>query len=265
MTTKFIKINQGTIAYEESGSGPLVICVPSMGDVRQEYRFLAPRLVEAGYRVACMDVRGHGESSTNWPDFSVAGVGSDILALANHLGAGPALLIGSSMAAGATVWAAAEAPARLRGMVLIGPFVRGGGGLLNNLMMTTLLTRPWGPSAWLSYYSSLYPSRKPDDFNSYSAALRANLTEPGRVEALLEMVRASKQASETRLPRVSAPALVLMGSKDPDFKDPSGEAAWLAQSLQCEHHMLEGAGHYPHAEFPAETAALIVPFLKGLD
>jgi pimeloyl-ACP methyl ester carboxylesterase len=265
MTTQFIKTNQGTIAYEESGRGSLVICVPSMGDVRQEYRFLAPYLVEAGYRVACMDVRGHGESSTNWTDFSVAGIGSDILAMASHLDAGPALLISSSMAAGAAVWAAAETPAALRGMVLIGPFVRGGGGLMNNLMMTTLLTRPWGPAAWQTYYNSLYPSRKPADFNSYSAALRANLTEPGRLEALLEMVRASKQASEVRLPRVSTPALVLMGSKDPDFKNPAGEAAWLAQTLHCEHHMLAGAGHYPHAEFPAETAALILPFLKELD
>jgi hypothetical protein len=26
-------------------------CVPSMGDVRAEYHFLTPKLVEAGYRV----------------------------------------------------------------------------------------------------------------------------------------------------------------------------------------------------------------------
>ena len=110
MTTQFLKTDAGSIAYEESGSGPPVICVPSMGDLRQEYRFLAPLLAEAGYRVASMDVRGHGESSTNWADYSVAGIGSDILALANHLGGGPAFVIGTSMAAGAAVWAAAEAP-----------------------------------------------------------------------------------------------------------------------------------------------------------
>ena len=265
MTTQFLKTHAGSIAYEETGSGLPVICIPSMGDLRQEYRFLVPRLAEAGYRVASMDVRGHGESSTNWADYSVAGVGSDILTLANHLGGGPAFVIGTSMAAGAAVWAAAEAPELLRRMVLIGPFVRGGGGLMNSLLMTALFTRPWGPAAWQRYYTGLYPTRKPDDFAGYAARLRSNLSESGRMEALLAMLRASKDASEARLPRVSTPALVLMGGKDPDFKNPASEASWVAQAVRCEYRMIADAGHYPQAEFPAETAALIMPFLKSLE
>ena len=65
MTTLFLDHANGRIAYDVIGAGPLVICVPSMGDVRGEYRFLAPRLAQAGYRVVTMDVRGHGESSTS--------------------------------------------------------------------------------------------------------------------------------------------------------------------------------------------------------
>ncbi len=264
MTTQFLKTSDGSIAYEESGSGPLVIGVPSMGDLRQEYRFLAPRLVEAGYRVASMDLRGHGESSPNWTDFSVAGVGSDILALAKALGGGPAFVIGTSMAAGAAVWAAVEAPESLRGMILVGPFVRGGSNWFG-VLLSALFSRPWGPAAWQRYYSGLYPTRKPDDFASYSARLRANLSEPGRMEALLAMLRASKDASEARLPRVSTPTLVLMGSQDPDFKNPASEAAWIAQAIRSQYCLIPGAGHYPQAEFPAETAALILPFLKSLE
>ena len=109
------------------------------------------------------------------------------------------------------------------------------------------------------------PTRKPDDFASYSARLRANLSEPGRMEALQAMLRASKNASEARLARVTTPALVLMGSKDPDFKDPAGEAAWVAQAVRSEYCLIPGAGHYPQAEFPAETAAVILPFLKSLE
>ena len=101
MGTNFLKIDGGSIAYDDSGSGPLVICVPSMGDLRGEYRFLAPRLASAGYRVVSMDVRGHGETSVAWPDYSVAAIGSDMLALARSLDAGPAAIIGTSMAAGA--------------------------------------------------------------------------------------------------------------------------------------------------------------------
>jgi len=269
MTTQYLKTSDGThseygsLAYDVTGNGPLVICVPGMGDSRKVYRFLVPPLSEAGYRVASMDLRGHGESSTKWADFSVAGIGSDILALIHYLGGDPAIVIGSSMAAGAAVWAAVEEPQSLRGMTLIGPFVRGGCGLLTNLMMTAMFSRPWGPAAWLAYYKKLYPTRKPDDFTTYSASLRTNLSEPGRMEALLAMLRATKQASETRIPRVTTPALVLMGSKDPDFKNPAGEAAWVAEALRGEYRMIADAGHYPHAEFPAQTAALILPFMNS--
>ena len=125
MNTKYLQNQNGQIVYEDTGSGPLVVCVPSLGDVRSEYRFLAPRLVEAGYRVLCMDVRGHGESSTEWDDFSVAGVGRDLLALIRAQDAGPAVVVSDSMAGGASVWAAAESPEWIAGLMLIDPVVRG--------------------------------------------------------------------------------------------------------------------------------------------
>ncbi len=267
MGTQFLKQPDGTIAYDVTGEGPLVICSPSMGDLRSEYRFLAPRLVEAGYQAACLDVRGHGESSTHWPDYSVAGVGSDLLALARSLGASsaaPAMLVGDSMSAGAAVWAAAEAPELVASLVLIDPVVRGEGSLPQQLLFSALLARPWGPAFWLRYYASLYPSRKPDDFAAYCAGLRANLTRRGRLEALQEMIAASKSASELRLGRVKVPVLVLMGSRDPDFKNPEDEAQWVASHLHGEYKMIEGAGHYPHAEMPEVTAPLVVSFLQAL-
>ncbi len=261
MTTLFLDHANGHIAYDETGAGPLVICVPSMGDVRAEYRFLAPRLAQAGYRVVKMDVRGHGESSTAWDDFSVAGIGSDILALIRHLKASPAVVIGDSMAAGATVWAAAEAPELVAGAVLVGPFVRSEPSLFTNLLFGAMFSRPWGPAMWQWYYKMLYPTQKPADFAEYVHNLRKNLAERGRMEALQKMLAASKSASEQRLGMVKAPALVLMGTKDPDFKDPEAEARWVAEKINAQMHMIEGAGHYPHAEMPDAVAPLVLEFL----
>jgi pimeloyl-ACP methyl ester carboxylesterase len=263
MTTKYLEHQNGQLAYDDAGSGPLVICVPSMGDVRGEYRFLMPQLVAAGYRTISLDVRGHGETSTKWSDFSVAGIGRDILELIRGLNAGPATIIGTSMAAGAAVWAAAEAPELISSLVLIGPFVRGDGDKALQLMFAALFARPWGPSMWLKYYSTLYPTRKPADFDQYCAALKANLTEAGRMEALHHMLNASKAASEQRLPHVSAPVTVLMGSKDRDFKNPEAEAQWVANSLRGTYTMIENAGHYPHAEMPEVTGPIILSFLKA--
>lgn len=261
MTTLFLDLAEGRIAYDETGTGPLVVCVPSMGDVRGEYRFLTPLLAQAGYRVVTMDVRGHGESSTIWGDFSVAGVGSDIVALIRHLDGGPAVVIGDSMAAGATVWAAAEAPELIAGAILAGPFVRSEPTLFSSLLFGAMFSRPWGPAMWQWYYKTLYPTRKPKDFTEYVNKLRKNLAEPGRMEALQKMLAASKSASEQRLGRVKAPALVLMGTKDPDFKEPAAEARWVADKVNARLHMIEGAGHYPHAEMPEVVAPLVLEFL----
>jgi pimeloyl-ACP methyl ester carboxylesterase len=259
--TDFVTNGKGKIAYNDSGSGPLVVAIPSMGDLRSEYRFLAPQLAAAGYRVASMDVRGHGDSSIGWDDYSVAGVGSDVVALIRALN-GPAVIVGASMGAGAGVWAAAEAPDLVSGLVCIGPFVRGGSNWLGRVL-SVMFARPWGAAAWLSYYNSLYPSRKPADFDEYRSRLGANLAQPGRLEALQAMLVASKSAAELRLPRVKAPALVLMGSRDPDFKQPEAEAAWVAKSLRGRYQMIAGAGHYPQAEIPEVTGPHILSFLDG--
>ena len=126
------------------------------------------------------------------------------------------------------------------------------------------MSRPWGPATWLRYYASLYPTRKPDDFPQYGQALRANLQEAGRLEALRQMLFASKAASEMRLPQVKSPALVLMGSKDRDFKVPESEAQWVAQSLRASYTMVQDAGHYPHAEMPEVVTPLVLSFLQTL-
>ena len=115
----------------------------------------------------------------------------------------------------------------------------------------------------LWYFRTLYPTRKPADFAQYSAALGANLKEPGRLEALRQMLGASKAASAERLARVKKRTLVLMGSKDPDFKNPAAEAQWVADQLHGTCKMIQGAGHYPHAEMPEATAPLILGFLQA--
>jgi pimeloyl-ACP methyl ester carboxylesterase len=264
MATKYLTQGMGRIAYDDTGKGPLVICVPSLGDIRGEYRFLIPQLVAAGYRAISMDVRGMGETTPGWDDYSVTGVGRDILALIGELNAGPAIVVGTSMAAGAAIWAAAEAPDLIRGMVLVGPFARGDGNWLLETLFAILLARPWGPSMWAKYYSSLYPSHKPVDMTEYSAALLENLKEPGRLEGLIKMLRASKKAAEDRISRVNKPALVLMGSKDPDFKNPESEAKWVAENLKGTYTMIENAGHYPHAEMPDVTGSLMLAFMRSL-
>ena len=263
-STQYLAVPGGTIAYDVAGAGPAVVCVPSIGDVRAEYRFLRTYLVDAGFTVVTMDLRGHGESSVGFGDYSSQAIGRDVIALVRHLNQGSITLIGTSKAGGSAVWAAAEAPELIANLVLISPFVRAhGNDAMMRRMMKLLLARPWGAALWTMYFPNFYPSRKPQDFETYRRALRANLQEPGRLQALRAMVESSGDVSD-ELGKVNAPTLVLMGTKDPDFNNPAEEANWIAAEIGGTALTVEGAGHYPHAEMPEETGPAIVRFLSSL-
>jgi len=180
--TEFLHINGGQIAYDLGGDGPLVVLSHGMGEHRRVYRFLAPALVQAGYRVANADLRGHGESSMGWT--SVTGkaaitrtdVANDLLALIGHLG-GPAVIVGHSLSGGAATIAAAQAPELVRGLVEIDPFTRTQrldlGALLRNRRYRQGMTRLLGAQmlrslrAWMCYLDLAHPPSPPTTLSTW--------------------------------------------------------------------------------------------------
>lgn len=260
-TVKYLDRPEGRIAYDVTGTGPLVVCVPGMGELRSAYRFLAPALVDAGYRVATMDLRGHGDSDATFTSYDDVAAGTDVVALIEELG-GPAVVVGNSMGAGAAAWAAAEAPDRVSGLVLIGPFVRQVPvGAVATLMFRLALMWPWGRAAWLAYYPKLYPGRPPADFEEHRSRIRASLRRPGRWQAFAKTTRTSHAPVGARLDEVNAPTLVIMGEQDPDFPDPAAEAQLVARRLAGDVLMVPGAGHYPQAEYPEVVTPAVIEFL----
>lgn len=260
--TQHLQRPDGRIGFDVTGAGPLVICTPGMGDLRRVYRFAVPALVAAGFRVATMDLRGHGDSDATFSSYDDVAAGQDVLALAEHLG-GPAVLVGNSMSAGAAVWAAAERPDLVAGIALLGPFVRN--TKINPVMafaFRAAMSGPWAGRAWLSYLPKLYPGRKPDDLADHLAAIKASLAQPGHANAFKATTRTSHAPAEERLSQVAGrPALVVMGEKDPDFPDPTAEASWISQQLEAEVLMVPGAGHYPQAEYPELVNPALVAFV----
>lgn len=253
----------GTIAVDTVGAGPLVVCVPGMGESRTSFRHLVPGLVEAGYRAAVIDLRGHGESSAGFDAYDDPAAASDVLAVIHALGGAPATVVGNSMGAAAGVLAAAEHPDAVGRLVLIGPFVRDHGPAAARLFMRLLLARGWGPAVWRSYYRSLFGQATPADHADHVDRALTLLRRPGRWAAFQATARTSHAPAEAALPNVTAPTLVVMGDKDRDFPDPEAEAASVAKALRGEHRMIPGAGHYPMGEQPAATLAVILPFLEG--
>jgi pimeloyl-ACP methyl ester carboxylesterase len=277
--TEFLDIEGGQIGYDVTGQGPLIVLSPGIGDLRQAYRFMAPQLARVGYRVAAADLRGHGESSMGWPSvtgkeaISRTDVAGDLLALIRHLG-GPAVIVGQSLSGGAATIAAAQAPDLVSAIVEINPFTRVPkvdlGALLRvrryrrggELMGATQAFHSL--KMWLRYLDLAYPT-KPADWADYTAALRAKLTEPGRMAEFMKTLKTTPADAEAQLPNVRRPALIVMGTKDPDFADPRAEGGAIAAALPAglgTVATVDGAGHYPHAQCPDEVTALVTGFLS---
>jgi len=269
--TEFLTIGDGTIAYEVAGDGPLVVLAHGMGDSRAAYRFVAPRLVEAGYRVATTDLRGCGESSTAWPAFSRTAIAGDLIALIEHLG-GPAVLVGHSISGGAATIAAATRPDLISGIVELAPFTRKQSVKLSDLKvkryragMTRLLGTGMLGSVklWLGYLDVAFPGRKPADWPEQVERIRRTMSEPPRMKAMQKMGMSAPTDAAAHLADVRCPALIVEGTQDPDWGDPRQEGeAIVAAMPNARLEMVEGAGHYPHTQYPDETVALLLPFLS---
>jgi pimeloyl-ACP methyl ester carboxylesterase len=262
--TEYLQRPDGLIAYDVTGSGPLVVCIPGMGELRSAYRFTVPALAGAGYRVATMDLRGHGDSATTFARYDDVAAGEDALALVEHLG-GPAVLLGNSMGAGAAAWAAAERPDLVSGLGLLGPFVRNPPtGKLMLALFRVLMAPLWARVAWTAYLPSLSPGRKPEDFAEHRRQIGDSMRRPGYARAFSRTTRTSHAPVEARLDDVRQPVLVVMGERDPDFADPAAETRWIAERLTAEVLLVPDAGHYPQAEVPELVNPALVAFCSSV-
>ena len=261
-STRYINRPEGRIAYDVQGSGPVVVLVPGMGDLRAGYRFLAPQLIAAGYRVATTDLRGHGDSDTTFSSYGDPETAGDIEALIDELG-GKAVIGGNSLAAGAAVIVAAEHPEKVAGLVLLGPFVRNpSASAFQAWMFRTMMAPLWVASMWKVYMPTLYKGKKPADFEEYRSTVIASLKRPGYGEAFsLTTRQTTHDPAEARLGEVTAPAIVVMGESDPDFKDPAAEATWISEKLHAQVVMVPEAGHYPQSQQPEITTPAVLGFL----
>ncbi|RPE76031.1 MULTISPECIES: alpha/beta fold hydrolase [unclassified Frondihabitans] len=264
---------EGTIAYDLTGEGPLVVLAHGMGDSRHSYRFLVPELVAAGYRVANVDIRGCGDSSAEWPSYSRTDIAGDLVAVVRHLG-GPAVIVGQSISGGAATIAAATAPDVIVGIVELAPFTRKQSfnliGILRTKRVrtgTTQLMRVMvsgSVKGWLAYLDIAIPA-KPADWTAERARIETELSKPERMKALRGMTKSAPVDAGAQLANVQCPVLVIEGSADPDWTDPREEGTRILGDLPAglgELAVIDGAGHYPHTETPGAVLELVVPFLR---
>jgi pimeloyl-ACP methyl ester carboxylesterase len=263
--TQYLQLPGGTIAFDDTveGAGRPVLLLPGMLDSRAYYRHLRPLLAAAGHRVITMDLRGFGESSIEWDDYSPATAAADALALLDHLGIEKAVLAGASYTGASVVKVAALAPGRVAGLVLIDGFIENvpAGAVTKSLVHLLGSAVLAFPKVWGYYLNKMaYPGGVTEEVAAYHKGLEDALRTPGRRRATRGHVRGDSSPIGW-CAGVEVPSLVLMGSKDPDFPKPELVADRQVAALNGRKVMIEGAGHYPAAQFPQAVADAVLPFL----
>ena len=218
-----------------------------------------------GYRVARIDLRGHGDSTPRFYGYGEEAAAKDFLTLIEALGGGPAVLAGASLSAAAAVIAAGRRPDQVAGLILLGPFLRNAVGEVLRSTLQLAFARPWGPYLWRLYAAKLWPGLG-DKARDRAASTTALLQRPRRWPAFRATLTGADHRVVARwIARVQAPVLVVMGDVDPDCKEPLKEGEWVASNFSnAKIVAVHGAKHAPMLERPEIVNPAIDRFLQKI-
>lgn len=251
---------EGRIAYDLYGSentGTLVVCVPGMFDHRASFRFVGADLAAAGYRVAAMDLRGHGDSDTTFGAYDTHAAADDAIALAEELDGERVIMVGNSLGAGAATYAALERPDLVAGIALLGPFLRPPNpNAAMRIVTRILLTRPWAPRALTLFYDKLHAGRTPEGHDEQKARILRMLRPADRFRAIHTTITSPQETIDAT--GLTARAIVVMGELDPDWKDPRAEADWVTSVVNGRLVMVPDCGHYAQSQRPDVVVPAVI-------
>jgi pimeloyl-[acyl-carrier protein] methyl ester esterase len=236
-----------------AGRGPAVVLSHGWGMGCRAWDDTIARLADRGHAVVAYDQRGCGRSDKDFADVSIEALGDDLVALCRHLALGGVVLNGWSLGGAVVVDAAAKLGSALRGLVLSAgatprytqapdfPY----GGTPADVAATVAALRA-GRIAFLKglYFGGVFAVDVGDDVKQrcWQIALEAG---PGADASLGALAQLDQRAL---LPRIGAPALVVVGARDGVVPAGIGRAAaqMLPNATLCE----LDCGHAPFLELP---------------
>ncbi|MBY8882491.1 alpha/beta fold hydrolase [Actinacidiphila acidipaludis] len=216
----------------------------------------APQLRTFGerLRVVVPDLRGYGETTVVPGTTPLETFARDIAALLDHLGVRRATLCGLSMGGQIVMEFHRLFPGRVAGLVLADTFAQGEtpeGHAERNARADTLLREGMAGYAHSVLDSMITPANVRELPEVAGHVLRMMLrTSPEGAAAALRG-RAERPDYTPTLPRIAVPALVVVG-RDDAFT-PVADARYLHERIPgAGLAVIEGAGHLPNLERPAE-------------
>jgi pyruvate dehydrogenase E2 component (dihydrolipoamide acetyltransferase) len=244
------------ISYAGAGQdGDVVLLVHGYGGDRNSWLFLQEPLA-ARYQVYALDLPGHGTSAKDIGEGSLSVLADAVTGVLDALGAGRAHLVGHSMGGAVALAVAARDPARIASLTLIAPsgfgpeinagYLRGFADAQTRRELKTVIGQLFDDE-------SLVTRQLVDDLLAYKRLDGVDEALHALADTLLdgEAQRGDSAASLAAIGG-AAPVTVIWGRADRII--PAAQAEAVAGAVR---HLIDGAGHMPHMERPAEVQAAI--------
>ncbi len=272
----YLELHGERVAYLDEGSGEAIVLLHGIAGSSQTWRALI-RPLSRRYRVIAPDLLGHGNSTKPRSDYSLGALSALVRDILDELGISRATIVGHSLGGGIAMQFVYQHPDYVERMVLIGS-----GGLGPDVGLTLRLASlpgaelvlpviaarrllspgdrvlawmrkmgvesPRGEELW-RHYSSLSdgPTRR-----AFLRTLRSVVDHRGQAVSALGKLNL----------RTEFPVMAIWGERDNMIPV---KHAYAAQEVRPDVRLevLPDVGHFPHAERPAEVAALIDDFITS--
>jgi pimeloyl-ACP methyl ester carboxylesterase len=265
-----VELNGIRLSHQVTGTGKLVVLVMGTGSPGRVWQLhQVPALVAAGYRVVTMDNRGIPPSDECAGGITIDDLVGDTAALIEHLGGGPARVVGTSL--GSRV---------VQELALARP------DLVLQAVMMAAHGRPDPVQSRLSAGERALYDTEIELPAMYYAAITAllnlsprTLNDAPTVQEWLDLfefsgsrisagVRAQLEA-ETFTDRLAAYRKITVPSLVIGFADDLMIPPYLARELAevipvSQYEEIEGCGHFGYLERPAEVNKLLLKFFASL-
>jgi len=245
-----------TISYVGTGQdGDVVLLVHGYGGDRNSWLFLQEPLA-GRYRVYALDLPGHGTSSKDVGDGSVEMLAGTVLGVLNAIGVERAHLVGHSLGGAVALAATAREPVRVSSLTLIAPSGFGpqiNAGYLRGFADAQTRRELKPVVGQLFADESLVTRQLVDDLLAYKRLDGVEAALHTLVDTLLDgdTQRVDSAAALAAIGG-AVPVTVIWGRADRIIPVEQAESV-----VGAARHLLDGAGHMPHMERPAEVQAAI--------
>ncbi|HEV7944194.1 MAG TPA: alpha/beta hydrolase [Solirubrobacteraceae bacterium] len=277
----YAEVNGIRLHYVHAGEGPLVVLLHGFPEFWYSWRHQIPVLAKAGFRVVAPDMRGYNlsERPRDWRRYDADVLAQDIAGLIDHLGEGPAYLVGHDWGAVIAYQTAMRHPELLRKLAILNvPHTE--------RMLAGFRTLRQLRKSWYMFFFQI--PRLPEhllereDFSFAKRSLRADSpgafsdvdleryaqawAQPGALTGMVNYYRAalrrSPRAALAQLVPIQTQTLVIWGMRDRHLG--SELAAPLPQWVpNVRMERLPQATHWVQHDEPERVNELLIEFFGG--